>query len=31
MLCIALRIGFVIGLILINRTIAYEGRWIIFL
>jgi hypothetical protein len=26
-----LLIGFVLGLILINRTIAHEGRWIIFL
>jgi hypothetical protein len=25
-----LGIGFVLGLILINRTIAHEGRWIIF-
>jgi hypothetical protein len=31
MLSIALGIGFVFGLILINRTAAYEGRWIIFL
>jgi hypothetical protein len=31
MLSIALGIGFVLGLILINQTIAHEGRWIIFL
>jgi hypothetical protein len=31
MLSIALGIGIVVGLILINRTIAYNGRWIIFL
>jgi hypothetical protein len=31
MLSIALGIGFILGLILINRTIAHEGRWIIFL
>jgi hypothetical protein len=31
MLSIALGIGFVFGLILINKTIAHEGRWIIFL
>jgi hypothetical protein len=28
---IALGIGFVFGLILINQTIAHEGKWIIFL
>jgi hypothetical protein len=31
MLSIALGIGFILGLILINSTIAHEGRWIIFL
>jgi hypothetical protein len=31
MLSIALGIGFVIGLISINRTIAHGRRWIIFL
>jgi hypothetical protein len=31
MLSIALGIGFVFGLILINRIIAHDGRWIIFL
>jgi hypothetical protein len=31
MLSIALGIGFVFGLILINQTIAHGGRWIIFL
>jgi hypothetical protein len=31
MLSIALRIGFLFGLILINQTIALEGRWTIFL
>jgi hypothetical protein len=31
MLSIALEIRFVLGLILINRTIAHEGGWIIFL
>jgi hypothetical protein len=31
MFSIALGIGFVVGLIWINRTIAHEGRWIIFL
>jgi hypothetical protein len=31
MLSIALRIEFVLGLILINRTIAHERRWLIFL
>jgi hypothetical protein len=31
MISIALKIGFVFGLIFINRTIAHEGTWIIFL
>jgi hypothetical protein len=31
MLSIALVIEIVFGLIMINRTIAHEGRWIIFL
>jgi hypothetical protein len=31
MLILTLRIGFVLGLIMINQTIAHEGRWIIFL
>jgi hypothetical protein len=31
MLSIALGIGIVFGLILINRTIAHGGTWIIFL
>jgi hypothetical protein len=31
MLSFALGIGFVVGLILINQTIAYEEKWIIFL
>jgi hypothetical protein len=31
MLSIALGIGFVFSLVLINQTIAHEERWIIFL
>jgi hypothetical protein len=31
MLSITLGIGFDFGLILIKRTIAHEGRWIIFM